>query len=145
MGKLLVPYALWERIAPLVPPEPPRPKGGRPRTSDRRALTGILFVLKTGIPWEYLPQEMGCGTGMTRWRRLRDWEQAGVWDRLHRVLLDELGRDGRMDWSRASLDASSVGAKKRGPETGRTRPIAEKREANITSWSTAKASPSPWG
>ena len=79
MAKELLPDALWARIAPLLPPEPPKPKGGRPRVSDRAALTGILFVLKTGIPWEYLPAEMGCGSGMTCWRRLRDWYQAGVW------------------------------------------------------------------
>ena len=65
MAKELLPDALWARIAPLLPPEPPKPKGGRPRVSDRAALTGILFVLKTGIPWEYLPAEMGCGSGMT--------------------------------------------------------------------------------
>ena len=82
MAKELLPDALWARIAPLLPPEPPKPKGGRPRVSDRAALTGILFVLKTGIPWEYLPAEMGCGSGMPCWRRLRDWYQAGVWRRL---------------------------------------------------------------
>ena len=71
MAKELLPDALWARIAPLLPPEPPKPKGGRPRVSDRAALTGILFVLKTGIPWEYLPAEMGCGSGMTCWRRLK--------------------------------------------------------------------------
>ena len=81
MAKELLPDALWARIAPLLPPEPPKPKGGRPRVSDRVALTGILFVLKTGIPWEYLPAEMGCGSGMTCWRRLRDWYQTGVWRR----------------------------------------------------------------
>ena len=90
MAKELLPDALWARIAPLIPPEPPKPKGGRPRVSDRAALTGVLFVLKTGIPWEYLPAEMGWGSGMTCWRRLRDWYQAGVWRRLHQVLLEEL-------------------------------------------------------
>jgi transposase len=70
MAKELLPDALWARIAPLLPLELPKPKGGRPRVSDRAALTGILFVLKTGIPWEYLLAEMGCGSGMTCWRRL---------------------------------------------------------------------------
>jgi transposase len=78
---------------------------------DRAALSGILFVLRTGIGWEYLPQEMGCGSGMTCWRRLRDWNLAGVWERLRRVLLDELNADDRIDWSRASLDSASVRAK----------------------------------
>ena len=83
MAKPLVSVALWERIEPLLPPEPLTPKGGRPRVPDRACLTGIIFVLKSGIPWELLPQELGCGSGMTCWRRLRDWQQAGVWERLH--------------------------------------------------------------
>ena len=92
MPKELVSDELWEMVAPLLPPEPPKPKGGRPRIDDRKALTGVLFVLKTGIPWEDLPQEMGCGSGMTCWRRLRDWQQAGVWDKLHHKLLEKLLR-----------------------------------------------------
>ena len=88
MGKSLVNDELWAAVAPLLPPKPPHPKGGRPFTvPDRAALTGIIFVLKTGIQWEYLPQEMGCGSGRTCWRRLRDWQRAGVWHRLRRVLL----------------------------------------------------------
>ena len=90
MSKPLVSDALWESIKPLLPPEPPKPKGGRPRVPDRAALTGILFVLKSGIPWEMLPQEMGCGSGVTCWRRLREWQRAGVWERLHELLLAEL-------------------------------------------------------
>lgn len=116
MAKPLVSDGLWAQRAPILPPEPPKPKGGRPRVPDRAALTGILFVLKTGIQWELLPQEMGCGSGMTCWRRHRDWQAAGVWDRLHRVLLDHLGVTDQIDWGRASLDAASVpaprGAKK---------------------------------
>jgi transposase len=116
MAKPLVTDDLWALIEPLIPQHVPSPKGGAPPIPDRAALTGILFVLKTGIPWEYLPQEMGCGCGMTCWRRLRDWQQAGVWDRLHRVLLAKLrGADG-IDWSRAVVDSASVravgGAKK---------------------------------
>jgi transposase len=91
MSKPLVSDELWALVAPLLPPEPPEPKGGRPRVSDRAALTGIVFVLKSGIPWEMLPQEIGCGSGVTCWRRLRDWQAAGVWDRLHQTLLDRLG------------------------------------------------------
>jgi transposase len=119
MAKELLPDALWARIAPLLPPEPPKPKGGRPRVSDRAALTGILFVLKTGIPWEYLPAEMGCGSGMTCWRRLRDWYQAGVWRRLHQVLLEELAQADRIDWDRAALDSAAVTAPGGGQETGK--------------------------
>jgi hypothetical protein len=80
MAKPLLTDELWERIEPYLPTQRPNPKGGRPPIPNRQALTGILFVLKTGMPWEYLPQEMGCGSAMTCWRRLRDWEQAGVWD-----------------------------------------------------------------
>lgn len=73
-----LPEGLWAEIAPLLPPERAEPKGGRPRTSDRVALTSILFVLRSGTPWELLPREMGCGSGMTCWRCWRDWQRAGV-------------------------------------------------------------------
>ena len=86
MAKVVVSDELWEHIEPLLPPEPPKPKGGRPKIPDRQVLSGILFVLKTGIGWGFLPQEMGCDSGMTRWRRLRDWQAAGVWDRTHRFV-----------------------------------------------------------
>lgn len=101
---------LWALVEPLLPEDPPKPKGGRPRVGDRAALTGILFVLKMGIPWEMLPQEMGCGCGMTCWRRLREWHEAGMWERLHRALLDRLGEADRIDWERASLDSAAVPA-----------------------------------
>src|SRR6188508_648370 len=110
MAAPLVSDALWSLFSPLLPPHPPRPKGGRPPINARATLTGILFVLKSGIPWEMLPQEMGCGSGMTCWRRLRDWQQAGVWRRLHRTLLQRLQYAGRIDWTRASLDSASVAA-----------------------------------
>jgi len=92
MAKTLVTDKLWAIVKPLLPPKPPKPKGGRPRIDDRAVLTGILFVLKSGIPWEMLPQEMGCGSGKTCWRRLKEWHEAGVWDRLYRTLLDRLGK-----------------------------------------------------
>jgi transposase len=118
MSKPLVSDELWAIIEPLLPVEPPKPKGGRPRVPDRAALTGIIFVLKSGIPWELLPQEMGCGSGVTCWRRLRDWQQSGVWDRLHLTLLDRLGEAARIDWARASLDSTSVPAKRGGEAVG---------------------------
>ena len=105
-------------FAPLLPSRPPRPKGGRPPVEDRAALTGILFVLKSGIPWEMLPQEMGCGSGMTCWRRLRDWQEAGIWQAFHHALLDRLGKAGLIDWSRCSLDAAGLPAKAGGAATG---------------------------
>jgi len=98
----------------------------------RKVLTGILFVLKSGIPWEMLPKEMGCGSGMTCWRYLRDWQAAGVWQRIHEVLLARLRAADRLDWSRAVVDSASVravgGGKKRVP----TPRIAENPGANTT-------------
>src|SRR5262245_35268633 len=111
MSTPLISDGLWEIVAPLLPPELPKPKGGRPRSiTDRAALTGIVFVLKSGIPWEMLPQELGCGSGMTCWRRLRDWQRAGVWRCLHRALLQRLQDAGLIDWTRASLDSARVPA-----------------------------------
>jgi transposase len=78
MAKPLLPDDLWEIIKPILLEWTPSPKGGQPRLDDRKALTGILFVLKTGIPWEDLPQEIGCGCGMTYWHRLRDWQTSGI-------------------------------------------------------------------
>jgi transposase len=98
MARPLLPDDLWESIGPIIPPEPPKPKGGRPRLSDRAALTGILFVLKSGSPWEMLPAEMGCGAGMSGWRHLGDWHEAGVWASLHQVLLERLHTAG-LRWS----------------------------------------------
>jgi transposase len=112
MAKDLVPDELWMFINPMLPPEPPKPNGGRPRVPDRAALAGIIYVLKSGIPWGMLPKELRFGSGVTCWRRLRDWQKAGVWHRLHRVLLDELGKAGLIDWSRTSLDSAMVPAKR---------------------------------
>lgn len=140
MARPLVSDALWAAVAPLLPPAPPQPKGGRPRVPDRAALTGIVFVLKTGIPWEYLPQEMGCGSGMTCWRRLRAWQHAGVWARLHAALLQRLADAGAIDWSRASADASRVPAKGGAPARGRIPPTGANRGRTTTWWPTAAAS-----
>jgi transposase len=108
----LVTDDLWQAIQPLLP-TPPRRYGGRPRVDDRAALAGVIYQLRSGIPWRLLPSRaLGCGSPVTCWRRLRDWQRAGVWRRLHQVLLDQLGRDGRLDWSRASLDSLSVRAKR---------------------------------
>lgn len=143
MSKPLVSDELWAIVAPLLPPEPPKPKGGRPRVPDRAALTGIIFVLKSGIPWEMLPREMGCGSGVTCWRRLRDWQEAGVWDALHRTLLDRLGAADQIDWSRASLDSASIPAKRGAISPARTRRIAANRARSATLWSNGPDSRSP--
>lgn len=112
---------LWTVIAPLLPKEPPKPKGGRPRLSDKQALRGILFILQTGTPWEHLPREMGCGCGMTCWRRLRQWQAAGVWDRLHAALLATLNSANSFNWQRFSSDSGSVAAPRGAKKPGRTR------------------------
>ena len=143
MAAPLVSDALWAIIEPLIPPEPPKPKGGRPRLDDRAALTGILFVLRTGIPWELLPVEMGCGSGMTCWRRLHEWHRAGVWERLHRVLLDRLGYANAINWDRAAVDSASVPAKRGARRPARTRRIAASRAPSATSSSMLTASRSP--
>jgi transposase len=140
MSKELVSDELWEIIKPLLPKEPPKPKGGRPRIDDRAALSGIVFVLKSGIPWEMLPKEMGCGSGSTCWRRLRDWQEAGVWEELHRILLDRLGEADEIDWERASLDSASVSAKRGAKEPVRIRRIRERRARSATLWRTEEAS-----
>jgi transposase len=106
----LVPDALWARMAPLFPPEPSKAKGGRPRVPDRAALTGILCVLKSGILWEMLLQEMGCGSGMTCWRRLHDWHHAGAWHQLYTLLLAKLHAADKIDWTRAVVDSRSLRA-----------------------------------
>lgn len=127
MAKPLVSDELWAVVAPLMPAPRPKKKVGRPRVPDRACLTGIVFVLKTGIQWEYLPQEMGCGSGMTCWRRLRDWQEAGVWWDLHRALLGRLGEADRIDWSRTSIDSSTVPAKGLKKGGRRPRPSARTR------------------
>jgi transposase len=143
MAKKLLPDELWGEIAPLIPPDPPRPKGGRPPVPARNALTGIMFVLYTGIPWERLPFEVAGCSGMTCWRRLRAWQGAGVWDALHRRLLDRLSLAGKIDWSRACLDSASVAAKKGAMKPGRTRSTAASPAPSGTLWSIATACLSP--
>jgi len=139
MARPLLPDDLWAAVEPLLPPEPPKPKGGRPRLPNRAALTGILFVLKSGLPWEMLPAEMGCGSGMSCWRRLRDWQDAGVWAALHRALLERLHGAGQLDWRRAALDSASVPAKKGARRPARTRPTGARRAPSATSSPTRAA------
>jgi len=134
MSERLIDDALWRRIEPLLP-KPPRRRWkamGRPRIPDRAALTGILFVLRSGIPWQMLPKEMGCGSGSTCWRRLVRWQRAGVWRRLHAVLLAELRRRGQLDLARAVVDSASVRALRGGKKLDRTQPIAVRRGRNTT-------------
>ncbi len=133
MAKPLVPDQLWAIVRPLLPPHPPQPKGGRRPVDDRACFAGILFVLKTGIGWEDLPKEMGCGSGMTCWRRLRDWNAAGVFQRLHEVLLAKLREAGQIDWDDVVVDSSSVRAVFGGRRPGPTRRTGPRTAASITS------------
>src|SRR5437016_449646 len=112
MARPLVSDALWARIEPLLPAPKRRRRQcpGRKPLDRRKVLTGIIFVLKTGIPWEALPVEMGCGCGMTCLTYLRAWQRAGVWDALHHVLLEELQEAGTIDWSRAAVDSTHARA-----------------------------------
>lgn len=96
----------------------PQPEGRTPRLDDRKALTGILLLLKAGIPWEDLPCAMGCGCGMTCWRRLRDWQADGTWAEVHKILLGRMRGADKIDWSRALVDSSSVRAAHGGGGTG---------------------------
>lgn len=132
--------ALWKKIKVVLPTREASNKGGRPRLDDEQALNGILFVLRTGIAWEDLPQELGFGSGMTCWRRLREWQAAGTWHRLHLVLLAELRRAGQLDLSRASVDGASVASPRGASTPARTRRIAASSAASVTSSRTATVS-----
>jgi transposase len=142
MSKPLIDDELWNIIEALLPrPKRRRKKnpGRLPGVSDRAALTGIIFVLRSGIPWKMLPLEMGCGSGSTCWRRLRAWHKSGVWKRLHQVLLSKLRQAERIDFSRAVADSSSIRALGAGKKRDRTQPIAVVPVRSTTFLSTRKA------
>lgn len=133
MAKQIVTDELWEIVEPLIPEVKRRYRyPGRKRIDDRKVLAGILFVLRTGISWPYLPQEMGCGSGMTCWRRLQEWNEAGVWQELHEVLLAKLNEADEIDWSRAAIDSSQIRALLGGPRRARARPTALGRAPSTT-------------
>ena len=133
---------LWELVEPLLPVRERRFRyPGRRRLPDREALQGILFVLHTGIAWTRLPVELGFGSGVTCWRRLDEWQRAGVWERLHAELLARLRAAGEIEWSRAIADSSHVQAKKGARR--RARLIEPDQGRSTTSWSTRPVSRSP--
>jgi len=135
---------LWSRIEPLLPKVERRFRyPGRKRLPDRQALHGILFVLHTGIAWRHLPLELGFGGGSTCYRRLDEWQQAGVWERLHALLLSELRAAGAIEWARAVADSSHVQAKKGAPKRARARLTEPETAPSTTSWSTRPGSRSP--
>lgn len=135
---------LWELVEPLVPVKERRFRyPGRKRLSDREVLCGILFVLHTGIAWRQLPLELGFGSGATCWRRLDEWQRAGVWDDLHALLLARLRAASEIEWSRAVIDSSQVQAKKGAPKRARARWTEGERDRSTTSSSTRQASRLP--
>ena len=139
--KPLVDDALWAAVAPILPRERgPGAKGGRPRVSNRQVFTGIVFVLRTGLPWQLLPLELGCGSGSTCWRRFRTWTRRGLWRRLHAVLLQELAWADEIDWSRVAIDSSTVAAKRGATSRARIQRTRAVRAASAILWSTPKGS-----
>lgn len=132
MAFSLVSDRLWKEIEPLLPPEPPKPKGGRPRVSNRACLTGIVYVLRTGMPWRFVPRELGCGSGVTCWRRLQEWTESGLWPRIHHKLLGVLGRRGKIDASVVVVDSASVRAVFGGVTPVRIPRTVPKKAANAT-------------
>ena len=135
---------LWELVEPLLPRKERRFRyPGRKRLPDRQALQGILFVLHTGIAWQHVPGELGFGSGVTCWRRLDEWQRAGVWQELHAVLLARLRAAGELEWSRAIADSSQVQAKKGAPRRAQARWTEAVPAPNITSASTDAGSRSP--
>ena len=135
MSQALIDDAIWARLEPLIPKRRPKRghRHGRPPIPDRAILTGVLFVLRAGIPWQMLPRQMGCGSGSTCWRRLVRWQRTGVWQRLHEVMLAELRRRGRLDQRWTVIDSGSVRAVRGGKKLDRTQPIAVRRAPNTTS------------
>ncbi len=110
---------LWNAVEPLLPKHEPSPKGGAPRKTERSCLEGVLYVLHTGCQWHLLPAAEFGVSGVTCWRRHRDWANAGIWLQVHERLLGELGQAGVLDLSRAIVDSASVRALKGGWHTGR--------------------------
>jgi transposase len=136
--------ALWAKVGPLLPQKERRFRfPGRKRLDDRLALQGILFVLHTGIAWRHLPLELGFGSGSTCYRRMVEWQQAGVWEKLHALLLAELRAVGEIEWARAVADSSHVQAKKGAPRRARARLTEPETAPSTTSWSTRPGSRSP--
>jgi len=110
MAVELLPDELWNEAQPLLPAHRRSAKGGRPPADDRLCLRALIFILRSGMAYNLLPTEVFGVSGVTAWRRLRDWTRAGVWPQLHRVLLNRLGHLGQIDWCRAVVDSESVRA-----------------------------------
>jgi transposase len=121
MSKPLVPDDLWRRVEPLLPKRRRsrhRQFAGRKTVDDRKAFEGIVFALKTGVPWALLPATSQWPSGVTCWRRLMKWHRAGVWRRLLESLLAEMQAQGLLDWERALVDSAHLRAPGGGRKTG---------------------------
>jgi transposase len=128
MSRPLVSDELWAVVQPLLPRHKAKPgKRGRPPVGDRACLTGIVFVLQSGIPWWMLPQEMGCGSGVTCWRRLRLWQKRGIWKRLLHTLLRQIGQEKGIDWDKVCVDSQSIRAVFGGDLPAKTPQIERKK------------------
>ena len=144
VGLWVVSEELWKLVEPVLPVKERRFRyPGRKRLPDRQALQGILFVLHTGIAWTQLPAELGFGSGVTCWRRLDEWQTAGVWERLHAVLLARLRAAGELEWSRAIADSSQIQAKKGAPKRARAQLTAAAAAPSTISSSTRRGRRSP--
>lgn len=128
----LVTDELWDAIAPYLPARKISPKGGRPAVPDRSCLAGVLFVLREGIRWQSLPNEMGCGSGSTCWRRFRHWTAAGVWTKAHHQMLEALGSQGMLNLEREVIDSASTRALKGGRTRAPTRSTGPNKAAKGT-------------
>lgn len=133
MATEMLPDELWQEIEPLLPPPPPpSPKGGRPPVDNRSALRGILFVLRSGVPWQMLPTEVFGVSGSSCWRRFSEWTAAGIWPELHRRLLDRLGKAGGVNLDRVVVDSQSVRALRGARTPAPTPRTAAKTAASAT-------------
>jgi len=117
MRKVEITDEHWRRLEPLLPP--PRKGRGRPRADDRKTLNGILYVLRTGCRWGDVTRKYGSPT--TCWRRLRAWEESGIWEQIWRLLLARLDEQGKLQWAHAFLDGSFVPAKRGGASVDKTK------------------------
>ena len=132
MSKELVPDDLWSEVASLIPRHPEHPKGGNAWADDRLCLRGIVFVLRSGIPWSMLPADAFGVSGVTCWRRLRDWTAAGVWPAMHATILAHLESIGGVDHSIGVIDSASVRACFGGRTPAPARSTAPSAVASVT-------------
>jgi transposase len=131
--KQLVTDELWQQFEPLIPKHLKSPRGGRPRADDRQCLEGLVYVLRTGVPWHLFPDKQFGISKSTCFNRLCEWTKHGVFAQAHHSLLDQMGLKGLIDLSAAVIDSASVRAVFGGRTQGPVRSIGAKMAANATS------------